>query len=68
MATEADKGKATTARLKRHITRTVNQLTKAMNAKDIRTSKLSYDLAMDKISRLGEFLEKLETVEGMEDA
>ena len=68
MATEAEKVKATNARLKGHITRIINQLQKAMNTKDIRTSHLSYDLVMDKISGLGEFLEKLETVEGIEEA
>ena len=67
MATEEDKGKATTDLLKGHLKRTVNQLAKAMTAKDIRTSKLSYDLAMDKISRMGKFLKKLETVEEMEE-
>ena len=46
----------------------MNQLSEAMMAKDMRTSNLSYDQAMDKIARLGEFWEKLETVEGVEEA
>ena len=42
MTTNADRGKATTARLRGHLTRTLNQFNKAMAAKDIRTSKINY--------------------------
>ena len=68
MATDAEQGKTTAARLKGHITRSLKQLQKAIDSKDLRTSQLGYNVTMDKISKLNEFLEELETIEGIDAA
>jgi hypothetical protein len=68
MATNAEKGKASLSRMKGHLTRTINQLNKAIAAKDIRTSKINYETAMDKSTRLVKFVEELENVDRIEEA